>query len=140
MRAKRIDRRAFGAGLLRAAAVCGLRGVGGSAVLSAASSLGSGCADGRRGELDDGDPALAPLVRDHAPVVVVGTGYGGAAVAKRLGEKGVTVLMLEMGRHWNAPGPDGKVFCSIQAPDGRAMWFRDKLDLGSLIPLDLDIS
>ncbi len=72
-------------------------------------------------------------------MVVIGTGYGGAVVAKRLADKGISVLMLEMGRLWNTPGADGKVFCSATAPDGRAMWFRDKLELGGLMPIDLDI-
>jgi cholesterol oxidase len=31
------------------------------------------------------------------------------------------------------------VFCSVGAPDGRAMWFRDKLEMGGLMPIDIDI-
>lgn len=117
-----------------------MRTVGGSAIFSAASLLGSGCADTRRNAFaPQDDEALAPLVREQAQVVVIGSGYGGAVVAKRLGEKGVSVLMLEMGKHWNTPGPDGKIFCGVNSPDGRAMWFRDKLVLGDLMPIDLDI-
>jgi cholesterol oxidase len=138
-RDKAFDRRAFGARILGAAALYGMRTVGGSAIVSAASLLGSGCAEPRPGALDDADVPFVPLLREHSEAVVIGTGYGGAVVAKRLGEKGVAVQMLEMGRFWNAPGSDGKVFCGINAPDGRAMWFRNKLELGGLMPIDLDI-
>jgi cholesterol oxidase len=64
---------------------------------------------------------------EHADVVIVGSGYGGAVVAKRLTERGVKVLMLEMGRLWNTLGPDGKTFCGILNADGRALWFRDDI-------------
>lgn len=133
-----LTRRALGANLLRAAALLGLRTVGGSQLLSAASVLG-GCAGEQPGSGGGYDAELTPLTHVEADTVVVGTGYGGAVVAKRLAEKGVSVLMLEMGRLWNQPGPDGKVFCAANNPDGRAMWFRDKLVLGGLMPLDIDI-
>ncbi len=69
----------------------------------------------------------APVMAANFDVVIVGSGYGGAVIAKRLTEKGVSVLMLEMGRFWNTPGPDGKVFCGIKNPDGRALWFRNDI-------------
>ncbi len=116
----------------------GLRTVGGAQLLSAASLL-SACGDDAAGSGDGLDSQFVPLTYVEAETVVVGTGYGGAVVAKRLSEKGQSVLMLEMGRLWNQPGPDGKVFCSAMNPDGRAMWFQDKLVLGGLLPLDIDI-
>lgn len=64
--------------------------------------------------------------RIDVPAVVVGTGYGGAVTALRLGEAGVETLMLEMGRSWDRPGRDGKIFCPTLRPDGRAMWFRSR--------------
>ncbi|HEX6241977.1 MAG TPA: GMC family oxidoreductase N-terminal domain-containing protein, partial [Polyangiales bacterium] len=146
----RLDRRLFGTRLLGAAALLGMRTVGGTALTSL---LASGCAsDNGRDPILPGvsgsapDPigeaiadGEAPLIRQQADVVIVGSGYGGAVVAKRLAEKGVSVLMLEMGKLWDTPGPDGKIFCAASAPDGRAMWFRDKLELGSLMPIDIDI-
>lgn len=123
--------------MLRAAAVLGLRTVGGAQLLSGASLL-SGCAD-QDAASDSLSSDTVPLTYVKADVVVVGTGYGGAVVAKRLSEKGVSVLMLEMGKLWNTPGPDGKIFCGVNSPDGRAMWFRNKLDLGGLMPVDIDI-
>jgi cholesterol oxidase len=142
-----LTRRALGANLLRAASLLGLRSVGGTQLATAASLLG-GCAADSSGTAATGsftdiggevDSTSAPLTHVEAQAVVVGTGYGGAVVAKRLAEKGVTVLMLEMGRLWNAPGPDGKVFCAAASPDGRAMWFQNKLVLGGLMPIDIDI-
>ncbi len=76
---------------------------------------------------DAGDADAARVTAVNFDVVIVGSGYGGAVIAKRLTEKGVSVLMLEMGRFWNTPGSDGKVFCGIKNPDGRALWFRDDL-------------
>jgi cholesterol oxidase len=35
--------------------------------------------------------------------------------------------MLEMGRVWNTPGKDGKIFCKPFSPDDRAMWFKDRI-------------
>ncbi len=149
-------RRLFGTQMLSAAAALGLRTVGGSALSSCASPSNAGPSNTvpdpvstdpvvppGRGPDPDLEPDVefseVPLTHVQADAVVVGTGYGGAVVAKRLSEKGVSVLMLEMGRLWNQPGPDGKVFCGINNLDGRAMWFQDKLVLGGLLPLDIDI-
>jgi cholesterol oxidase len=73
------------------------------------------------------------------PAVVVGTGYGAAVSALRLAEAGVTTLMLEMGQPWSQPGPDGKVFCSVNNPDGRSTWFRTRTEspLQTILWLDL---
>ena len=75
----------------------------------------------------------------RAPVIVVGTGYGGAVAALRLAEKGVPVIMLEMGRMWTQPGADGKVFCKTLSPDGRAMWFKTKTEAPLKTFLGLDV-
>jgi cholesterol oxidase len=69
----------------------------------------------------------ATSARGKPRVIVVGSGYGSAVTALRLTERGIPVTMIEMGRLWNAPGPDGKIFCKPFSPDGRAMWFRDKV-------------
>jgi cholesterol oxidase len=128
------SRRQFGADILRAAAVLGLRSIGGSRLVHLA-TVGAalrtaGCSDSadasKESPGDSGSPDSGLPVVD-AEVVIVGSGYGGAVVAKRLTERGMKVLMLEMGRLWDTPGPDGKIFCNILNADGRALWFRDDL-------------
>ncbi len=84
-------------------------------------------------------PAAAATLPAHVPAVVVGTGYGAAVTALRLGEAGIPTLMLEMGRLWSTPGADGKVFCPMLTPDERSMWFTDRTEapLASFLWLDL---
>jgi cholesterol oxidase len=63
---------------------------------------------------------------DYAPAVVIGSGYGAAVAALRLGAAGIRTVVLEMGKLWNTPGSDGKIFCSMTSPDERSMWFRNR--------------
>ncbi|MFF5702764.1 GMC oxidoreductase [Streptomyces sp. NPDC012794] len=72
--------------------------------------------------------AAEPPAAQYAPAVVVGSGYGSAVAALRLGQAGVRTVVLEMGRLWDTPGPDGKVFPSTSAPDHRSMWFRRRTE------------
>ncbi len=72
--------------------------------------------------------AAAAAINDGAtvPVLVIGTGYGGAVAALRLAQAGVNVEMVEMGMSWDTPGPDGKLFAKVTSPDKRAYWLRTK--------------
>lgn len=146
----RSTRREFGRNILAAASLLGLRTVSVGSVLS--SGLLSGCgseAAGGSSPPDDSDGSSRPDASEELPdpppappadagsdamttpkmprVIVVGSGYGSAVTALRLTERGIPVTMIEMGRLWDTPGPDGKIFCKPFSPDGRAMWFRDKL-------------
>ena len=65
---------------------------------------------------------------DHVPVLVIGSGYGGAVAALRLTQAGIPTHVVEMGMAWNTPGPDGKVFCGMLNPDQRSYWLRTQTD------------
>ncbi|KAA1422012.1 GMC family oxidoreductase [Nocardioides humilatus] len=60
------------------------------------------------------------------PVLVIGTGYGGAVAALRLAQAGVPVEMVEMGMSWDTPGSDGRIFPKVTSPDHRAYWLRTR--------------
>ncbi|GAA2360142.1 GMC oxidoreductase [Saccharopolyspora halophila] len=76
---------------------------------------------------------------EHSPAVIVGTGYGAAVTALRLGAAGIPTVMLEMGQLWNTPAEDGNIFPDMLNPDRRAMWFKDRTEapLASFLWLDL---
>ena len=64
-------------------------------------------------------------IGNKVQAVVIGSGFGGAIAAHRLGEKGIETLVLERGRRWNT-GPNQDTFCTNEKPDGRAGWLTDK--------------
>ncbi len=84
-------------------------------------------------------PAAAAESADHFPAVVIGSGYGGAVAALRLGEAGIRTLVVEMGQLWDDPGPDGRVYCSMTAPDQRSMWFKRRTEAPLSTFLWLDV-
>jgi cholesterol oxidase len=83
--------------------------------------------------------AAEPAAVESAPAVVVGSGYGAAVAALRLGQAGIRTLVLEMGRLWNTAGADGKVFCNTANPDQRSMWFRTRTEAPLATFLWLDV-
>ncbi|MFH9068956.1 GMC oxidoreductase [Streptomyces alboflavus] len=88
-------------------------------------------------------PAARAVDGAGVPVVVIGTGYGGAVAALRLAEAGVDVHMLEMGMAWDTPGSDGKIFANTTSPDARSYWLRTrtKQPLSNFLgfPIDRDV-
>jgi len=63
--------------------------------------------------------------RQRVRAVVIGSGFGGAIAAYRLGLKGVETLVLERGRRWTTR-PDGRgPFATSRRPDGRALWLSE---------------
>ncbi|MFF4327466.1 GMC oxidoreductase [Streptomyces sp. NPDC001591] len=112
-----LTRRQLGLAALRTAAALGLTRIG----------------------LATATAAEAPPAAHYAPAVVVGSGYGSAVAALRLGQAGVRTVVLEMGRLWDTPGPDGKVFPATTAPDQRSMWFRNRTEAPLATFLWLDV-
>jgi cholesterol oxidase len=62
---------------------------------------------------------------DFVPAIVIGSGFGGAVAALRLGQAGIDTLVLERGRRWPIRS-DGNTFATFEQPDGRAYWLRDR--------------
>ncbi|WP_450167298.1 GMC oxidoreductase [Streptomyces akebiae] len=83
--------------------------------------------------------AAEPDAVDNAPAIVIGSGYGAAVAALRLGQAGIRTLVLEMGKAWNTPGSDGKIFCSTREPDERSMWFKTRTEAPLATFLWLDV-
>lgn len=56
--------------------------------------------------------------------IVIGSGFGGAVAALRLGQAGVRTVVLERGRDWEIRDPSrNATFATFEEPDGRAEWF-----------------
>lgn len=73
-------------------------------------------------------PRRAIADGDRIPALVIGSGYGGAVAALRLTQAGIPTQIVEMGRSWDTPGPDGKIFCGMLNADKRSMWLSDTTD------------
>ncbi|NML59035.1 GMC family oxidoreductase N-terminal domain-containing protein [Chryseobacterium cheonjiense] len=59
----------------------------------------------------------------EAPIIIIGSGYGGAVSALRLCEAGKKVIMLEMGMNW---GKSGISYSNMLKPDKSAAWLKTK--------------
>jgi cholesterol oxidase len=132
---KKLTRRQWGQSVLAVGAQLGLGSVG---LPLRALNMAAPTAAALAGMMTD--DAYAALSDEYVPNLVVGTGYGGSVTALRLAQQGHRVTMLEMGRLWNTPGKDGKVFCKPFSPDDRAMWFKDRITavfstIGGVIPI-----
>ncbi|GHF59230.1 cholesterol oxidase [Streptomyces mashuensis] len=97
---------------------------GGALGALGASVFGAGGARARAGA----------TARTHFRAVVVGSGFGGAVAALRLGEAGVDTLVLERGQEWPV-SPHRAVFGSQERVDGRMFWFRSMARWPGVLPV-----
>lgn len=67
-------------------------------------------------------PGIPPT---HSQAIVIGSGFGGAVAALRLGQAGIQTTVLERGKRW-AVTPSGNTFCSSFSPDQRSTWLRNQ--------------
>ena len=91
----------------------------------------SGC------ELEDllSPPTLPIGTPDDVPALIIGSGFGGAVTALRLGQAGIRTIVLEQGKRWpTALAPFSPSF----PPDGRSTWLRTEtiLPFGPVLPIN----
>lgn len=65
-----------------------------------------------------------------ATAIVVGSGFGGAVAALRLGQAGIRTTVFERGRRWPIHS-SGDTFASMTSPDHRASWFSGRAGVTS---------
>ncbi|MBX7225443.1 MAG: GMC family oxidoreductase N-terminal domain-containing protein [Chitinophagales bacterium] len=92
------------------------RFIGLSAMAGAIATTGIGLASCKK------DVARIAEDTDYT-AIVIGSGFGGAVAALRLGEAGVKTLMLEMGKNFDTTNGQ-KPFSSQFDPDTRASWLK----------------
>ena len=105
-------------------------------ILATGSAIGSGIAlSGCDTPLEILSPPSMPIeTEDDIPALIIGSGFGGAVTALRLGEAGIRTMVLEQGRRWHsASAPFSRSF----PPDGRSTWLRSKtvLPFGPSLPI-----
>lgn len=78
-----------------------------------------------------------PAPDEHRPVMIIGSGFGGAITACRLTQAGISVTMLEKGRRWPII-PGGNTFSPYIYPDGRSTWLRNAtvVPIGPPLPIN----
>ena len=79
-------------------------------------------------------PSTPVETKDDVPALIIGSGFGGAVTALRLGESGIRTMVLEQGQRWDfGPAP----FSRTIPPDGRSTWLRNKtaLPFGPSFPI-----
>ena len=81
-------------------------------------------------------PVRTPTEIDSdVPALIIGSGFGGAVTALRLGEAGIPTMVLERGKRWNSASAP---FSPNFPPDGRSTWLRNKtvLPFGPSLPIN----
>jgi cholesterol oxidase len=73
---------------------------------------------------------------NNIKAVIIGSGFGGAVAALRLGQAGIRTIVLERGRRWPVTS-DQNTFTSFRNPDGRSTWLTSKTVIFDEVPIDV---
>lgn len=77
--------------------------------------------------------------QEYVEAVVIGSGFGGAVAALRLGQAGIETIVLERGKRWPITAA-GNTFSTYQNPDGRSTWLSSTTAFSPVIkqvPIDV---
>ena len=80
-------------------------------------------------------PSIPIETEADIPALIIGSGFGGAVTALRLGEAGIPTMVLERGKRYpTALAPFSRTF----PPDGRSTWLRNEtvLPFGPVVPIE----
>jgi cholesterol oxidase len=80
--------------------------------------------------------SVASGTQEYVEALVIGSGFGGAVAALRLGEAGIETIVLERGRKWQI-NDAGNTFCTYQNPDGRSTWLSPTTVVFEQAPIDV---
>jgi cholesterol oxidase len=73
---------------------------------------------------------------ESVEALVIGSGFGGAVAALRLGQAGINTLIIERGRRWPITSAQN-TFATYRNPDGRAAWLSPKTVLFDEVPINV---
>ncbi|MEH2181620.1 GMC oxidoreductase [Nostoc sp.] len=73
---------------------------------------------------------------ESVEAIVVGSGFGGAVAALRLGKAGIKTLVLERGRRWPITSAQN-TFATYRNPDGRSAWLNPTTVVYDPVPIDV---
>jgi cholesterol oxidase len=115
---------------------------GGTDTTGGSDTTGTDGTDGTGDTGTEGNPidGLTEAATDY-PVIIIGSGFGGAIAAHRLTEKGIKCAIIERGKRWtiNLDKPRAtQPFAANLTPDGRAAWLSEKsvAPVGPRLPVD----
>ncbi len=72
---------------------------------------------------------------NNVPALIIGSGFGGAVTALRLGQAGIRTMVIEQGKRWPITP---NTFSPSFPPDGRSTWLRTRtiLPFGPSLPIN----
>lgn len=81
---------------------------------------------------------LVRATDEPVQAVVIGSGFGGAVAALRLGKAGIKTLVIERGRRWSIIDPtSNNTFATYRNPDGRSAWLNPTTVVYDPVPIDV---